>query len=85
MIVYRWLPENQMCLIVKMDQAEALAPVDELRNTILFTSGLALLAASALAVWLARSITHPVRTLQQAAERFGQGDLDGAGAGHVRR
>ncbi len=65
MIVYRWLPESQMCLIVKMDQAEALAPIYDLRNKILITSSLALLAAVVLAIWLARTITQPVRTLQE--------------------
>ena len=75
MIVYHWLPETQLCLIVKIDQAEALAPVNALRATLLLIGGLALLAASALAVWLARTITQPVRILQEGAERFGQGDL----------
>jgi signal transduction histidine kinase len=76
MIVYRWLPENQMCMIVKMDQAEALAPVYDLRNKILITSSLALLAATILAIWLARTISQPIRTLQEGAERFGKGDLE---------
>jgi signal transduction histidine kinase len=76
MIVYRWLPERQLCLIVKMDRAEALVPVLALRNNIILISILALLAAAALAWWLAQTITRPVRRLAEAAQEIGAGKLD---------
>lgn len=75
-VVYHWLPERQLCLIVKMDQAEALASVDTLRSTILLTGILALIVASLLAFWLARTITRPLQALKLGVERFGQGQLD---------
>jgi PAS domain S-box-containing protein len=75
-IVYRWLPERQLCLIVKMDQAEALAAVNVLRNNILYISSVALLAASLLAYWLARTITRPVQQLVQASAEIGTGKLE---------
>jgi signal transduction histidine kinase len=75
-IVYRWLPERQLCLIVKMDQSEALAPSLALRNTILLISLLALLVAIALAWWLARTITHPVQQLTKGAAEIGSGNLE---------
>ena len=34
-IVYRWLPERQVCLIVKMDQSEAFAPVAAFGRTLI--------------------------------------------------
>jgi len=64
-----------MCLIVKLDQAEALAPVRAFGQALLLIGGLALLLASAVAVGLAQTLTRPVRALQAAAARFGQGDL----------
>jgi PAS domain S-box-containing protein len=76
MIVYRWLPERQLCLIVKMDQAEALAPALALRNNILLMSVLALFAASFLAFWLARTITRPLQQLAEAAQEIGSGKLE---------
>ena len=76
MMAYRWIPERQLCLIVKMDQAEALVPVRSIGNTILLTTGLALLMASALAYLLARTITRPLHALQAGVTRFGQGERD---------
>ncbi len=76
LIVYRWLPERQLCLIVKMDRSEALAPVNALGRLILLIGGFALLVASGLAFWLARSVTVPVQKLVQASNAIGSGKLD---------
>ena len=73
---YRWLPERQMCLIVKIDQAEAFAPSLAFGRTIVLTGGLALVSAIVLAIVLARSFTRPLLALQTAAARLGQGDLE---------
>jgi PAS domain S-box-containing protein len=75
-VIYRWLPEHQLCLIVKMDQAEALAPALALRNNILLFSFLAMMAAAVLAWWLARTITRPVQQLAEAVREIGAGKLD---------
>ena len=75
-VVYRWLPERQLCLIVKIDQAEAYAPVNTLGRNILTISILALALASALACGLARTITRPVLGMQAAAARFAGGELN---------
>jgi len=75
-VVYRWLPERQLCLIVKIDQAEAYAPVNTLGRNILTISILALALASALAYGLARTITRPVLGMQAAAARFAGGELN---------
>ena len=75
-IVYRWLAERQLCLIVKMDQDEALAPIQAFRSALVAIGALALLVASALAVALSRTITHPILALQTGVMRFGQGELN---------
>lgn len=74
--VYRWLPERNLCMIVKLDQTEAYAPARAFGGTILLSSLVALLAAAVLAVGLARSVTRPILALQTGASRFGHGDLD---------
>jgi PAS domain S-box-containing protein len=76
LIVYRWLPENDLCLVVKIDQAEALAPAYAFGRRIAFISGLALLGAIILAILFSRGITGPIRTLQVEVIRFGQGEQD---------
>ena len=73
--VYQWLPDRRLCLIVKIDQAEAFAPAHDFGATLLLIGGLALLVASILAFELARTITSPVLALQAGAARFGLGEL----------
>jgi PAS domain S-box-containing protein len=74
--VYRWLPERDLCLVVKLDQTEAYAPVRAFGGTIAISSLVALLASAVLAFGLARSVTQPILALRTGAARFGQGDLD---------
>jgi signal transduction histidine kinase len=75
MAVYRWLPKRNLCLVVKVDQAEALEPAYNFGRTLIIISGIALLGASILAVTLARTITAPVLALINGVIQFGQGDL----------
>ena len=75
-VVYRWLPDRQLCLVVKMDQTEAYGPAREFGGTIAAISALALLAAVAGAFALARSMTRPILALQGGVARFASGDLD---------
>ena len=75
-IVYRWLPERQLCLITKIDQDEALAPARTLASTMALTGGLVFLIGSIVAFGLSRTITRPVRHLVQGAEQIGLGNLD---------
>jgi diguanylate cyclase (GGDEF)-like protein len=72
--VYKWLPANQLCLIVQIDQAEAYAPIQMLGVSLLVVGCLALLVASALAAGLARTITEPILAIQRDAARFGRGE-----------
>jgi signal transduction histidine kinase len=75
-IVYHWLPERQLCLIDKMDQSEALAPVVALRNSILVISILALLGAAVLAWWLARTVTRPIYRLAKGTQEISRGNFE---------
>ena len=72
--VYRWMPERQMCLIVKMDQVEAFAPSNAFGQTLALIGGLVLALASLLGFGLARTITTPLRVLKHGVVRFGQGE-----------
>jgi PAS domain S-box-containing protein len=76
LVVYRWLPERELCLIVKLDQAEAFAPIRAFGGTVAAIGALALLVAAALAAVLARSFTRPILALQAGAARFGRGELE---------
>lgn len=75
-ITFRWLPQHETCLIVKMDQAEALAPIHSFGRTIGWIALITLALASVIALALARTITHPVLAMQSVVQQYGHGDLD---------
>lgn len=76
MTVYRWLPDRDLCLIVEVDQSEALAPVYAFGRTLLAISLITLVAASGVSAALARTITGPILALKDRVTRFGQGEMD---------
>src|SRR5512132_3197174 len=47
-VVYRWLPDHHLCLVVKMDRVEAFRSTRQFGATILVISALALLIAAAI-------------------------------------
>ncbi len=71
--VYRWIAKHQLGLIVKVDQAEALAPARGFGWTVILISSVALLATAGLAVLLARTITRPLRKLHARVRQFADG------------
>jgi PAS domain S-box-containing protein len=81
---YQWLANRELCLIVKIDQAEALAPANNLGAAI-GVIGLMLLAfASILALRVAHTFTQPLLALQDGAVRFGSGNLNVRVPEHTR-
>ncbi len=75
-VAYRWIPERQVCLIVKIDQAEAYGAIRGFGLNIVGISIVALLAAVLLAFTLARSMTRPILDLQHGVARFAKGELE---------
>ncbi|MFN8418088.1 MAG: PAS domain S-box protein [Anaerolineae bacterium] len=75
MSVYRWLSTRNLCLVVEIDQREALEPVQNFAATLALIAGLALAGASLVAVGLASTITRPVLALKEGVSRFGSGEL----------
>ncbi len=75
-IVYRWLPDRQMCLINKIDQHEAYAPVRTLGSSMSLIGGLVLLLGSLAAFFMSRSIARPVLQLLNATGQIGKGNLN---------
>ncbi|HEY9528198.1 MAG TPA: PAS domain S-box protein, partial [Anaerolineales bacterium] len=73
---YRWIPDQQMCLIVKISQAEAFAAIQHLQASLFGIVLATLVVASAVAHALSRTIVRPLRAMQQTAQRYGRGELD---------
>ena len=75
-IVFRWLPTQQLCLITKIDQQEAYAPTRSLGLTMVLTGLGVLLLGSLGAIFLSRSITKPVFELANGTKQLTEGILD---------
>ncbi|MBZ0300467.1 MAG: HAMP domain-containing protein [Anaerolineae bacterium] len=84
MVIYRWLPERALCMIVKVDQAEAFASIEQFGRTLLLTGIAALVIVSILAIALARTITRPILALKEAVTRFAQGEVEMRFPEHAR-
>jgi len=72
---YRWLSESQLCLVVKVDQAEAYGPVDAFRNKVAILGAIVLAAAALIGLGFATSINRPVLAMQKGVLAFRGGEL----------
>lgn len=73
---YQWMPEWDLCLITEIDQAEAFAPVNQLRKTVLGITSLISLIAAGLGWLSAFHVTIPLRRLLDATEKIDAGRLE---------
>ena len=64
-----------MCLIVKIDRSEALAPITLLGRNITIASIILLFAAFLSAYLLSISITKPILRINKGAQEIGKGNL----------
>ncbi|SOD92710.1 hybrid sensor histidine kinase/response regulator [Caenispirillum bisanense] len=73
---WRYLPSFRWGLVVKVDVAERMAPIDRLRLTGLAVVAVVLALIVTVSVLMARAITSPVRELETATRRLSQGVLE---------
>lgn len=73
--VSRYLPIVDWGLTVKIDRAEAFAPIYELQNSLVLTIFTSSTGVILISLYVARSFTRPVISLTQAASKISSGDL----------
>ncbi len=73
---YHWMSQRELCLITEVSQAEAFAPVYELRNKIIFIGIGVILLAGILGWLISLTITRPMNRLVDGTRKIGAGDLD---------
>jgi PAS domain S-box-containing protein len=69
----RWDARYQLGLVVKIDQAEAFAPVRAFGWSIVQISALMLFGSAGIARLLARSVARPLRRLRRTVQHFAEG------------
>jgi signal transduction histidine kinase/HAMP domain-containing protein len=72
----RYIEETDWGLVVKIDKAEALAPVSHLRNLMGITVFISSIVLIIVSFYITRSITGPVHELVKGAEEIGRGNFD---------
>jgi PAS domain S-box-containing protein len=73
---WRYLPALRWGMVVKMDTAEAFAPLYRLQKLSLVALGFLLLVAGIVALLFGRALIAPIRQLITATERIAGGDLN---------
>jgi signal transduction histidine kinase len=72
---WRYIPLVRWGLVTKINATEAYAPVRTLQVIMLCLGLFMIIAGTFAAMAIARTITHPIQTLQQGAEAVAAGDL----------
>jgi two-component sensor histidine kinase/HAMP domain-containing protein len=72
----RYIAETDWGLVVKIDHAEAFAPINHLRNLLGLTIFISSIVVIVVSLFIARSITRPVHLLVKGTEEIGRGNLD---------
>ncbi|MEJ5224152.1 MAG: HD domain-containing phosphohydrolase [Anaerolineales bacterium] len=73
---YRWIPNYGLCLVSKVDESEALAPIAQLVPLILIGAAIMHAVGVVVAGFLARAITRPVIALTEGAAHLSAGNRD---------
>jgi signal transduction histidine kinase len=71
-----YLPELNWALLAEIDMLEALAPIDIIRNTMLFFGIVLLLFIVFISLIIARVISNPIQTLEKGSIMIGKGDFN---------
>lgn len=74
--VSRFLPDENWALVVKRDRAEAMAPLNAIRTTILVVGLVVTLVVTGIALALSRTLAAPITRLAAVSQRIQHGELD---------
>jgi len=74
--IHDHIPEMQWGLLAKIDEPEALAPLNRIKVTFVIIILFVPLVAWLTGIFIARLITGPIRMLHEGTEIIGQGNLD---------
>ena len=75
LVVAEAIPDTDLGVIVKIDEADAMAPLAGLRNLILISAVAASLIAIGVSFFLSRVVTQPIQGLTETAKKIAEGDL----------
>lgn len=74
-VVYNWIVERELCLIVKIDQSEAYVAARQLSLTFFLLGFLVLFLGSLAGLLIARTVARPVHALVEGTNQVSRGNL----------
>lgn len=74
--VWRYIPDLDWGIVVKVDSAEYFQSIENIKHTFLFFAVFLFFIAGFLAVYLSRSISNPIKKLQEGILKVGVGNLN---------
>lgn len=72
---YNWLDERELCIVTEINQHEAFADIDTLRNNIFQIAGVVAVLFMGAAWLFARTLTTPISRLVTGTQQLRQGNL----------
>jgi HAMP domain-containing protein len=76
LVRYQWVPEREVCMIVKMDSEEAMSPTFEMLKILLLSDFFAVCCVIFIGFFFSKSITRPIMVLRKASAEIGKGNLN---------
>lgn len=73
---YRWIDARELCILTEIHEAEAFAPIVDLRNATLGVSSVVILLGIGMGVGFSRTITQPIHELVEGTKIIGSGKLN---------
>ena len=74
--VYRWIPEREVCLLAKIDEEEALAPINKLKNIIILINIGIIILTVMLGFFFSIIITKPIIELSNSTKEIAKGNFN---------
>ena len=73
---WRYIPSLDWGLVAKIDASEAFAPIAALRHLLMIILVIVLVSVGSTALFIAESISSPIRKLTKAADKISKGETD---------
>ncbi len=74
---YNWLPNQEICMVTKIDQKEAFNDLDNLKRSIISFILSVLSLSIVISIFLSKTISNNIILLKNEVNNIGKGNLDG--------
>lgn len=73
---FKWIPESEVCLLAEISTEEAFLILKDIKNTLVLLFMGTLVLIILISLYMSKSISLPVKKLQESAKKISEGLLD---------